>query len=187
MRETRVPSPGREDPLEKEMVIHSSSLAWRIPGTGEPGGMPSMGLQSRTRLKQLSSSSSILSCCLFSLTCKLHHAKCQVEAQAAIKIAGRNISNLRYSDDTTFMSESKEELKSHLMKVKEESEKARLKLNIQKMKIMTSSTITSWQIDGETVETVTELFSWAPKSMQMVTAAMKLKDACSLEGKLRPT
>ena len=100
------------------------------------------------------------------------------EAQAAIKIAGRNISNLRYS---TFMSESKEELKSHLMKVKEESEKARLKLNFQKMKIMTSSTITSWQIDGETVETVTELFSWAPKSMQMVTAVMKLKDTCSLE------
>ena len=78
------------------------------------------------------------------------------EAQAAIKIAGRNISNLRYSDDTTLMSESKEELKSHLMKVKEESEKARLKLNIQKMKIMTSSTISSWQIDGETVETVSD-------------------------------
>ena len=103
------------------------------------------------------------------------------ETQAAIKIAGRNISNLRYTDDTTFMSESKKELKSHLMKVKEESEKARLKLNFQKMKIMTSSTITSWQIDGETVETVTELFSWAPKSMQMVTTVMKLKDTCSLE------
>ena len=103
------------------------------------------------------------------------------EAQAEIKIAGRNINNLRYVDDTTLMAESKEELKSHLMKVKEESEKARLKLNIQKMKIMTSSTITSWQIDGETVETVTELFSWAPKSMQMVTAVMKLKDTCSLE------
>ena len=82
------------------------------------------------------------------------------------------------------MAESEEKLKSLLMKVKEESEKARLKLNIQKMKIMTSSTITSWQIDGETVETVTELFSWAPKSMQMVTAAMKLKDTCSLEEKL---
>ena len=109
------------------------------------------------------------------------------EAQAAIKIAGRNISNLRYSDDTTFMSESKKELKSHLMKVKEESEKARLKLNFQKMKIMTSSTITSWQIDGETVETVTELFSWAPKSLQTVAEVMKLKDACSLEEKLWQT
>ena len=103
------------------------------------------------------------------------------EAQAGIKISGRNINNLRYTDDTTLMSESKEELKSHLMKVKEESEKARLKLNIQKMKIMTSSTISSWQIDGETVETVTDLFSWAPKSMQMMAAVMKLKDTCSLE------
>ena len=82
------------------------------------------------------------------------------------------------------MAESKEEFKSILMKVREESEKAGLKLNIQKMKIMTSSTISSWQIDGETVETVTDLFSWAPKSLQMVTAAMKLKHACSLEGKL---
>ena len=103
------------------------------------------------------------------------------EAQLGIKIAGRNINNLRYADDTTFMAGSKEELKSFLMKVKEESEKARLKLNIQKTKIMISGPITSWQIDGETVETVTELFSWAPKSMQMVTAVMKLKDTCSLE------
>ena len=106
------------------------------------------------------------------------------EAQAGIKIAGRNINNLRYADDTTLMAESKEELKSLLMKVKEESEKVGLKFNIQKTKIMTSGPITSWQIDGETMETVTDFISWAPKSPQMVTAAMKLKDACSLEEKL---
>ena len=105
------------------------------------------------------------------------------EAQAEIKIAGRNINNLRYADDTTLMAESEEELKSPLMKVKEENEKAGLKLNIQKMKIMASGPITSWQIDEETMETVT-LFWGAPKSLQMVTAAMKLKDAYSLEGKL---
>ena len=108
------------------------------------------------------------------------------EAQAGIKIAGRNINNLRYADDTTLMAESEEELKSLLMKVKEESEKVGWKLNIQKMKIMASSPITSWQIDGETMETVSDLFFWAPKSLQMVTAAMKLKDAYSLEGKLWP-
>ena len=105
------------------------------------------------------------------------------EAQAGIKIAERSINNLRYADDTTLIAESKEELNSLLMKVKEESEKAGLKLNIQKTKIMASDPITSWQIDGETMETAT-LFSWAPKSLQMVTAAMKLKDAYSLEGKL---
>ena len=105
------------------------------------------------------------------------------EAQAGIKIAGRNINNFRYADDTTLMAES-EELKSLLMKVKEESEKIGLKLNIQKTKIMASGAITSWQIDGETVETVATLFFWAPKSLQMVIAAMKLKDAFSLEGKL---
>ena len=106
------------------------------------------------------------------------------EAQAGIKIARGNISNLRYADDTTLMAES-EELKSLLMKVKEESEKVGLKLNIQKTKIMTSGPITSWQIDGETMETMTRLYFWgAPKSLQMVTAAMKLKDACSLEEKL---
>ena len=106
------------------------------------------------------------------------------EAQAGIKIAGRNINNLRYADDTILVAESKEELKSLLMKVKEESEKAGLKLNIQKMMIMSSSPITSWQIDGETMETVTDYFWGAPKSLQMVTAAMKLKDASSLEEKL---
>ena len=106
------------------------------------------------------------------------------DAQARIKIAGRNINNLRYADDTTLMAEREEELKSLLMKVKEESEEAGLKLNIQKTKIMASGPITSWQIVGETVETVADLFSWAPKSLQMVTAAVKLKDTCSLEGKL---
>ena len=108
------------------------------------------------------------------------------EAQAGIKIAGRNINNLRYADDTTFMSESEEELKSLLMKVKEESEKVSWKLNIQKTKIMTSGPIISWQIVWETVETET-LFLGAPKWLQMVTAAMKLKDVFSLEEKLWPT
>ena len=105
------------------------------------------------------------------------------EAQAGIKIAGRNINNLRYADDTSLMAESKEELKSLLMKVKEESEKADFKLNIQKPKIIASGPITSWQIDGETVETES-LFFVVPKSLQMVTAAMKLKNAYSLAGKL---
>ena len=109
------------------------------------------------------------------------------EAQAEIKISGRNTNNLRYADKMTLMAESKEELKSFLVKVKEESEKAGSKLNIQKTKIMASSPITSWQINGDTMETVTDLFSWAPKSLQMVTAAMKLKDACSLEEKLWQT
>ena len=109
------------------------------------------------------------------------------EAQAGIKTDGRNINNLRYADDTTLMAESEEELKNLLRKVKEESEKVGLKLNIQKTKIMASGPITSWQIDGETMETVTDFIFWAPKSLQMVTAAMKLKDAYSLEGKLWPT
>ena len=109
------------------------------------------------------------------------------EAQAGIKIAGRNIINPRYADDTTLVAESTEELKSLLMKVKEESEKVGLKLSIQKMKIMASSPISSWQIDGETVETVSDFIFWAPKSLQMVIAGMKLKDAYSLEEKLWPT
>ena len=101
------------------------------------------------------------------------------EAQSAIEIAGRNINNLRYADDTTLMAESEEELQSLLMKVKEESEKVGLKLKIQKTKIMASGPITSWQIDGKTKETVADFFFWgAPKSLQMVTAAMKLKDTC---------
>ena len=106
------------------------------------------------------------------------------EAQAGIKIAWRNINNLRYADDTTLMAEIEEELKSLLMKVKEESEKVGLKLNIQKTKILTSDPITSWQTDGETVEKVTDFIFLGPKSLQMVTANMKLKDACSLEEKL---
>ena len=106
------------------------------------------------------------------------------EAQTGIKIAGRNINKLRYADDTTLMAESEEELKSLLMKVKVESKEVGLKFNIQKMKIMASSPITSWEIDGETVETVSDIIFWAPKSLQMVIAAMKLEDAYSLEGKL---
>ena len=110
------------------------------------------------------------------------------ETQAGIKIAKRNINNLRYADDITLMAESEEELNNLLMKVKEESEKVALKLNIQKTKIMASGPITSWEIDGETVETVSDfIFFWAPESLQMVIAAMKLKDAYSLEGKLWPT
>ena len=107
------------------------------------------------------------------------------ETQAGIKIAGRNINNLRYADNTTLMPESEEELKSLLMKVKVESEKVGLKLNIQKTKTMGSGPVTSWKIDGETIETVTDFYFWgAPKSLQMVTEAMKLKDPSSLEEKL---
>ena len=106
------------------------------------------------------------------------------EAQAGIKVVGRNMSNLRYTDNTTLMAESEEELKSLLMKVKKESDKVGLKLNIQKTKIMASGPITSWQIDGETMETVTDFIFLGSKIPQMVTAAMKLKDACFLEEKL---
>ena len=106
------------------------------------------------------------------------------KAQAGIKIARRNINNLRYADDTTLMAESEEELKSLLMKGKEESEKVGLKLNIQETKVMASGPITSWEIDGETVETVSDFIFGASKSLQMVIATMKLKDAYSLEGKL---
>ena len=125
----------------------------------------------------------ILSPCLFNLYAEYIMRNSRFDgAQTGIEIAGRNINNLRYADDTTLMAESEEELKSLLMKVKEKSEKVGLKFNIQKTKIMASGLITSWQIDGETVEIVT-LFG-APKSLQMVTAAMKLKDTCSLEEKL---
>ena len=127
----------------------------------------------------------ILSPCLFNLFSEyiMKNAKLD-EAHVVVKISGRNINDLRYADDITFMGESKEELKMLLMKVKEESQKAGLKLNIQKTKIMASGPTTSWQIHGETMETVTDFISWAPKSQQMLTAAMKLKDACSLEEKL---
>ena len=128
----------------------------------------------------------ILSPCLFNLYSEYIMRNAGLdEAQAGMKIARRNINNLRYADDTTLMAESEEELKSLLMKGKEKSEKVGLKLNIQKTKIMASGPITSWQIDGKTVETVADyFFGGAPKSLQMVTAAMKLKDAYSLKGKL---
>ena len=128
----------------------------------------------------------ILSPCLFNLYAEYIMKNTGLEeAQAGIKIAGRNINNLRYADDTTLMAESFQELKSLLMTVKEESEKVSLKLNIQKMKIIASGPITSWEIDREKVETVSDfLFLGAPKSLQMVITAMKLKDTYSLEGKL---
>ena len=129
-----------------------------------------------------------MSPCLFNFyaECIMRNAGL-VEAQARIKIAERNINNLRYADDTTLMAESEEEWKSLLMKVKEESKIVGLKLNIQKTKIMASGPITSWEIDGERVKTVSDFIFWAPKSLQMVTAAMKLKDAYSLEEKFWPT
>ena len=127
----------------------------------------------------------ILSPCLFNLHAEyiMQNARLD-EAQAGIKIAGRNINNLRYVDDTSFMAESEEDLKSLLMKVKEESEKAGLKFNIPKMKIMASGPIPSWQIDGETMETVTDFIFFGSKSLQMVIEAMKLKDTYFLEEKL---
>ena len=125
-----------------------------------------------------------MSPCLFNLYAEYIIRNVRLdEAKAGIKIAERNIKNLRYADDTTLMAEN-EVLKSLLMKVKEESEKVGLNLHTQKTKIMASGPIISWQIDGETVETVADFIFWAPKSLQMVIAAMKLKDACSLEGKL---
>ena len=127
----------------------------------------------------------ILSPCLFNLYAEYIMINAGLEeVQAGIKIARRNINNLRYADDVTLMAGSEEELKSLLMKVKEESEKVGLKLNFQKTKIMASDPIISWQIDGETMETVSDFIFGAPKSLQMVIAAMKLKDAYSLEGKL---
>ena len=126
----------------------------------------------------------MLSLCLFNLyaECIMQNARLH-EAQAGIKIAGRSINNIGYTDDTTLMAESEEELKSFLLKVKEESEKVGLKFNIQKTKFMASGPITSWQIDGETMEIATDCF-WTPESLQMLMVAMKLKDACSLEGEL---
>ena len=129
--------------------------------------------------------SCILSPCLFKLYAEYIMRNTGLEeAQAGIKIAGRNLNNLRYADGTTLMAESEKELKSLLMKVKEEGEKVGLKLNIQKTKIMASGPITSWEIDGEAVETVADLIFLAQKSLQMVIVAMKLKDTCSLEEKL---
>ena len=126
----------------------------------------------------------ILSPCLFSLYAEYIMQNAGLDkAQAGIKITGRNINNLKYADDTTLMAQIEEELKSLLLKVKDESEKSGLKLSFQKKKIMAFSPITSWQIDGEIVT----LFSWAPKSLQMATEAKKLKDTCFLEEKLWPT
>ena len=126
-----------------------------------------------------------MSSCLFNLYAEYITRNAGLdETQVGIKIAGRNIKNCRHADDTTLMAESKEELKSLLMKVKEDSKKVGLKLNIQKTKIMASGPITSWQIDRETVETVTDFILGGSKSLKMVTAAMKLKDACSLQEKL---
>ena len=137
------------------------------------------------QIRKVVSQGCILSPCLFNLYEEyiMRNAGLE-EAQGGIKIAGRNVNNLRCAVDTTLMAETEEELKSLLMKVKEESEKVGLKLNIQKMKIMASGPITSWEIEGETVETVSDFIFWAPKSLQMLTAAMKLKDTYSLEGKL---
>ena len=127
----------------------------------------------------------ILSPCLFNLYAEYIVRNTGLDdVQAGIKIARKNINNLRYVDDSTLMAESEEELKSRLRKVKEESEKVGLKFNIHKTKIMASGPITSWEIDGETVETVSDIFWRSPKSLQMVTATMRLKDACSLGGKL---
>ena len=129
-----------------------------------------------------------MSPCLFNLHAEYITRNAGLEeAQAGIKIARRNTNNLRYADDTILMAQSKEELKSLLMKVKEENDKVGLQLNIQKTKIMAFGPSTSWQMDVDTVEKVPDVFSWAPKSLQMVTAAMKWKDACSLEEKFWPT
>ena len=146
-----------------------------------------MEQQTGSKLEKKYHQVSILLSCLFNLYVEyIMRIAWLDEVQAGIKIAGRNINNLRYADDTTLMAESKEELKSLLMKVKEESEKVDLELNIQKTKILAPGPITSWHTDGQTVETVTDfiLGGGAPKSLQMVTAAMKLKDACSFEEKL---
>ena len=130
----------------------------------------------------------ILSPCLFNVYAEyIVRTTGLEETQAGIKIAGRNSNNIRYADDTTLMAESEEELKSLLMKMKEESENVGLKVHIQKIKIMASGPITSWEIDEKTVETVSEFIFWAPESLQMLTAAMKLKNAYSLKEKLWPT
>ena len=144
---------------------------------GEPGGLPSVGLH---RVGHDWSDLAVAAEYI------MRNAGLE-EAQAGIKIAGRNINNLWYADDTILMAESEEELKSLLMKVKGESEKVGLKLNILKTKIMALDPITSWQIDGETVETVADFIFGAPKSLPMMIAAMKLKDTYSLEEKLWPT
>ena len=188
--------------MEKEMATHSTPVF--LPGESHGwrslvGYSPRVA-KSRTRLRDFTftfkhanwfqigkgvGQGCMLSPCLFNLYAEYIMRNTGLEeAKAGIKIAGRIINNLRYADDTTLKAESEEELKSLLMKVKEESEKVGLTLNIQKMKIMASGPITSWEIDGETVETVSDFIFWAPKSLQMVIEAMKLKGTYSLEEKL---
>ena len=160
-------------PLEKPMQVRRQQLEL------------DMEQQTGVKLGKGVHQGCILSPCLFNFYAEYIMRNAGLdEAQAGIKIAGRNINNLRYADDTTLMAESEKELKSLLMKVQEESEKVGLKLNIQKMKIMASGPITSWQIDGETMETVTNFMFLGYKSLQVVTIAMTLKDTCSLKGKL---
>ena len=169
---------GHEDPLEKGWVPNLYAGHEETVRTGH-------GTTDWFQIGKGVGQGCILSLCLFNLYAEYIRRNAGLEeAQAGIKITRRNINNLRYADDTTGMAESKEELKSLLVKVKEESEKVGLKLNIQKTKIMASGPITSWEINGETVEAVSDLIFWAPKLLQMVIAAMKLKDTYSLEGKL---
>ena len=149
---------------------------------------PDIEQQTGSNLEKWIYQGSILSPCLFSLYAEYIMLNVGLdEAKTGIKFAWRNINNFRYADDITLMAESKEKLKRLLMKVKEESEKSDLQLNIQKTKIMESSPITWWQITGTTMETVTDFILGAPKSLQMMTVATKLKDTCSLEEKLWPT
>jgi len=147
-----------------------------------------MGQWTGSKLEKRVRQGCILSSCLFDLYAEyiLWNTRLD-EAHSGIDIAGRNTNNLRYADDTTLMAESKKELKSLLMKVKEKSEKADLKLNIPKTKIMASDTITLWQVDGETMEIVTDFTFLGSKITEMVNAALKLKDSCFLEEKLWPT
>ena len=174
---------------EMEIPDHLTSLLGNLYAGQEVAVRTALGKTDWFQIGKRVHQGCILSPCLFNLYAEyiMRNAGLE-EAQAGIKIAGRNINNLRYADDTTLMAESEEELKSLLMKVKEESEKVGLKLTIQKTKIMASGPITPWQIDGETVETVTDFIFWAgggaSKSLQMVTAAMKLEDICSLEEKV---
>ena len=161
--------------LEKEMATHSSVLAWRIPGTGEPGGLPSMGSHRVGHDWSDLAAASAAEYIMWNAGLD--------EAQAGIKIARRNINNLRYADDTTLIAESKEELKSLLMKVKEETEKAGLKLNIQKTKVVVSGPITLWQIHGETMETVTDFIFLSSKITTDSDYSHKIRRRLLLERK----
>ena len=172
--------------LEMGIPDHQTCLLRNLYAGQEAIVRTGHGTTDRFQIRKGACQGCILSLCLFNLYEEYIMQNAGLdEAQPVIKIAGENIINLRYADDTTPMAESKEELKSLLMKVKEENEKVGLKLNVQKTNIMACGPITSWQIDGETMETVTDFFGgWPPKSLQMVTAAMKLKDPCSLKEKL---